>query len=485
MYLGLDLGTSGLKAVLIDTAGQVVDTASASLTTDAPQPLWSEQNTQQWWQAIQSVLATLGGRQDLQQIKGIGLSGHMHGAVLIDADHQVIRPCILWNDGRSAAECAELEAALPDFRERSGNVAMPGFTAPKVLWVKHHEPDAFARIHKVLLPKDYLRLLLTGRCVSEMSDAAGTLWLDPDKRDWDDDLLAISGLGRQHMPDLIEGSQPSGQLTEAAGKALDLNPVPVAGGAGDNAAGAVGVGVTEPGQGFISLGTSGVYFVVSEQHCAAPEQTVHAFCHCLPGRWHQMSVMLSAASCLDWFANISNTTVPKLLEEVEASPHTETSVLFLPYLSGERTPHNNPLLSAQFFGLNTRSRRVDMTRAILEGVAFSMADGEQALTAAGTPLDDISLIGGGARSALWRQLIADVLQRPLHFREGGEVGPGLGAARLAQLAVEGDSPENIRALCPAPPIVQTHQPDASRATYYQTKLEQYRALHRQTAALNG
>ncbi|WP_028671093.1 xylulokinase [Saccharospirillum impatiens] len=484
MYLGLDLGTSGLKAVLIDQTGHVVDTASASLTTESPHPLWSEQDPRQWWQAIQAALATLAGRQDLKQIKGIGLSGHMHGAVLIDADHQVIRPCILWNDGRSGAECTELEAAIPDFRARSGNVAMPGFTAPKVLWVRHHEPEAFARIHKVLLPKDYLRLLLTGQCVSEMSDAAGTLWLDPAKRDWDDQLLAISGLSREQMPALIEGSQSSGRLTDVAALYLGLNPVTVAGGAGDNAAGAVGVGVTEPGQGFISLGTSGVYFVVSEQHNAAPELTVHAFCHCLPERWHQMSVMLSAASCLDWFANISNTTVPKLLEEVEASAEIETSVLFLPYLSGERTPHNNPLLSAQFFGLNTRTRRVDMTRAILEGVAFSMADGERALISAGTPLNDISLIGGGARSALWRQLIADVLQRTLHFREGGEVGPGLGAARLARLAVEGDSPENIRSFCPAPPIVQTHQPDASRALYYQSKLKKYRELHQQTAALN-
>ena len=251
MYLGLDLGTSGLKAVLIDTAGQVVDTASANLTTDSPQPLWSEQDTQQWWQAIQSVLATLGGRQDLQQIKGIGLSGHMHGAVLIDADHQVIRPCILWNDGRSAAECAELEAALPDFRERSGNVAMPGFTAPKVLWIKHHEPDAFARIHKVLLPKDYLRLLLTGRCVSEMSDAAGTLWLDPAKRDWDDDLLALFRVPKALLPEVLDCADEYGD-THADWLGA---PVKVAGIAGDQHAALIGQACFEPGMAKSTYGT--------------------------------------------------------------------------------------------------------------------------------------------------------------------------------------------------------------------------------------
>ncbi|MEX1057197.1 MAG: FGGY-family carbohydrate kinase, partial [Natronospirillum sp.] len=246
----------------------------------------------------------------------------------------------------------------------------------------------------------------------------------------------------------------------------------------------IGVGVTRPGQGFISLGTSGVYFVVSDNHCAAPEHTVHAFCHCLPNRWHQMSVMLSAASSLEWFAGITGATVPALLEELQSSGLTETKVTFLPYLSGERTPHNDPWARAQFFGLSSRARRVDMTLAILEGVAFSFADAEAALRAAGTPLDDISLIGGGARSSRWRQIIADVLQRPLHFREGGEVGPGLGAARLARLGLAGDDQATLDALCPPPKVVQTHKPDPSRAHYYQTRLALYRHLHTQTAALN-
>jgi xylulokinase len=484
MYLGLDLGTSGLKAVVIDDAGDIVATRSADIDTQTPRPQWVEQQPEDWWSATVAVMKALAEDLDLARIRGIGLSGHMHGAVLLDGEGKLLRPCIMWNDGRSAAECEVLESSLADFRERSGNVAMPGFTAPKLLWVKHHEPEVFARTQTVLLPKDYLRYRLTGDFVSEMSDAAGTLWLNPAKRDWDDELLRITGLTRAHMPALVEGSRISGHLSDTAAQGLGMNTIPVVGGAGDNAAGAIGVGVTRPGQGFISLGTSGVYFTVSEEHKAAPEQTVHAFCHCLPERWHQMSVMLSAASCLDWWSKLQSTDVPALLDELEKSGQQTTDVTFLPYLNGERTPHNDALASATFFGMSARTRRPDMTLAILEGVAFSFADGEAALTEAGAPLEDISLIGGGARSERWRQIIADVLQRPLHFRQGGEVGPGLGAARLAHLGLVGDDASHIDAICPPPKIIQTHQPNSERATYYQTRLGLYRSLYRQTASLN-
>lgn len=484
MYLGLDLGTSGLKAVLTGADGSVVDSASASVQTQYPSPSQVEQQPEDWWTALQQALAELGQRQDLGAVKAIGLAGHMHGAVLLDSAGAVIRPCIQWNDGRSADQCRVLEDSLDDFRARSGNVAMPGFTAPKVLWVREHEPENFARIARVVLPKDYLRFRLTGEYWSEMSDAAGTLWLNPQTRDWDDELLRISGLERHHMPTLTEGSRVTGRVSADVAAALGLREIPVVGGAGDNAAGAIGVGVTRPGQGFISLGTSGVYFVVSEAHCAAPEQTVHAFCHCLPERWHQMSVMLSAASCLDWLANLTGATVSELLAEVEASDVRETPVLFLPYLTGERTPHNDPNLRAQFFGLSGSTQRAELTLAVLEGVAYGIADGEDALKAAGTPLQDISLIGGGARSAFWRQLIADVLQRTLHFREGGEVGPGLGAARLAHLGLAGDDDASIEAICPPPPIVQTHEPDPGRADHHRRRLALFRRLHQQTASLH-
>lgn len=484
MYLGLDLGTSGLKAVVINESGEVVATRSAGVDTMTPQPQWVEQEPETWWTATLTAMKGLAEDLDLVGIKAIGLSGHMHGAVLLNGEGRVLRPCIMWNDGRSAAECRELESSLADFRERSGNVAMPGFTAPKLLWVKNHEPDVFEQTRTVLLPKDYLRYRLTGDCISEMSDAAGTLWLNPTKRDWDDELLRVTGLTRDHMPRLIEGSRIGGYLSEAAAQALGLNVIPVVGGAGDNAAGAIGVGVTRPGQGFISLGTSGVYFTVSEEHRAAPEHTVHAFCHCLPERWHQMSVMLSAASSLDWWARLQNTGVTSLLQELEDSGRQATEVTFLPYLTGERTPHNDALASAQFFGMSARTGRPDMTLAILEGVACSFAEGEAALTAAGAPLDDISLIGGGARSERWRQIIADVLQRTLHFRQGGEVGPGLGAARLAHLGLAGDDQARIDAICPPPTIIQTHQPDASRAAYYRKRLALYRSLYQKTASLN-
>lgn len=485
MFIGLDLGTSGLKAVLVDAEGQVLTTRTVAVSTQRPYPLWVEQNPQEWWEATQQVFAELTKDFDLTGLQAIGIAGHMHGAVLLDVQGNVLRPCIMWNDGRSALECAVLEQAVPDFRARSGNLAMPGFTAPKVLWVQRHEPDVFAATAKVLLPKDYLRFCLTGEYLSDMSDAAGTLWLDPERRAWDDVLLAATGLSRTHMPDLVEGSTPAGSLHSEVASALGVSVVPVVGGAGDNAAGALGVGVIDPGDAFISLGTSGVYFVVSDQHHAAPEHTVHAFCHCLPQRWHQMSVMLSAASSLDWFAAVTGTTVADLLEELEDSGVRKTPVTFLPYLNGERTPHNDPLACAQFYGLTAATTRAQMTLAVLEGVAFSVADGEAALQAAATPIGSVSLIGGGARSARWRQILADVLQRPLNYRAGGDVGPGLGAARLAMLGVYGVSPATLQRWCPPPPLIALHEPDPTSVEYYQQQLARYRALYQATLSVRA
>lgn len=492
MFLGLDLGTSGVKAVVIDEAGALIATHSASLEVANPHPLWSEQNPEDWWAATLAAVAGLKQQlgDQLDSLRAIGLAGQMHGATFLDEQGQVLRPCILWNDGRSADQCAELEAAIPDFHQRSGNLAMPGFTAPKAMWVAQHEPEVFARTRKILLPKDYLALRLTGNCCSDMSDAAGTLWLNPQTRDWDDALLAASGLDRSYMPTLLEGTQVAGLLSENAATALGLPTVPVVIGGGDNACGAVGVGVTEPGQAFISLGTSGVLFVVSPGHCASPENTVHAFCHCLPKRWHQMSVSLSAANSLSWFAGIVGCEVSELLAELDESKITETPVLFLPYLSGERTPHNDPEASGVFFGLKNHTGRAEMTLAVLEAVAFSFADGYDALKAAQSPIDDLTIIGGGARSERWRQIHSDVLQQTLSFRDGGEVGPGLGAARLARLSESAALPdaqfnEQISGVCPPPPLVQVHQPNPETHPYYQAKLERYRALYQQTRSLNS
>ena len=485
MYLGLDIGTSGVKAVLIHRDGQVLHQATRDYPISNPHPLWSEQNPEHWWQAMIAAIGDLAAQgADLRAVQALGLAGQMHGATLLDQQGRVLRPCILWNDGRSHAECQELEDSIPDFRQRSGNMAMPGFTAPKLLWVRKHEPEIFSRIDKVLLPKDYLQYRLTATFASEMSDAAGTLWLDPNQRDWDDTLLGACGLDRSQMPELYEGCQLVAELTDEAAATLGLPRVPVVAGAGDNAGGAVGVGVIDPGQGFLSLGTSGVIFLVSDRHHACPERTVHAFCHCLPGRWHQMSVTLSAANSLAWLARTVSRPVAQLLEGLEASGRSETPVVFLPYLSGERTPHNDPRAVGQFHGLTNATDLADLTLAVLEGVACSQADGLAALGAAGSYPEQLTLIGGGARSARWRQLLADTLAVPLVHRAGGEVGPALGAARLAQIGAEaGDIQATIQRVCSRPPRLETHRPQTERQGYYRDKLARYRHLYQLTLPL--
>ena len=311
MYLGIDLGTSEVKALVIDENHEVIASHSAPLSIQRPHPHWSEQAPELWWEATEYLMATLREKcaQHWPAIKAIGLSGQMHGAVLLDAEGEAIRPAILWNDTRCAAECAELEAMAPELHQVAGNLAMPGFTAPKLLWVRRHEPQHFQRTATVLLPKDYLRYRMTGKKVSDMSDAAGTLWLDVAKRDWSDALLDKCGLSRSQMPTLVEGCEVSATLDPQVAARWGLNAsVMVAGGGGDNAVSAIGVGAVSPGDAFISLGTSGVLFVVTDAYRPAPQSAVHAFCHVLPNLWHQMSVMLSAASCLQWFCRLTGTT---------------------------------------------------------------------------------------------------------------------------------------------------------------------------------
>lgn len=475
MYLGVDLGTSGVKVIITNLEGQIVDAQSTELAVSRPKSLWSEQNPTDWWQAFCKVMDDLSNREYLSQVKAIGLSGQMHGATLIDKNAEVIRPAILWNDGRSAAECAELEQTVINSRDITGNIMMPGFTAPKLLWVKHHEADNFTRIDKVLLPKDYLRYLLTGDFATDMSDAAGTLWLNTQKREWDTKLLEACGLNLTHMPKLFEGNQITGTLQADLASRWGLSEVPVVAGAGDNAAGAIGVGLVEPGQGMISLGTSGVYFVVTDSFSQQAELAVHSFCHALPQRWHLMSVLLSAASCLDWFAKqVLEEDIGRLLTQLESHPvNQKTAPYFLPYLSGERTPHNDPHAKGAFIGLTHNTSKLDMLHAVLEGVCFAFADGVDALHQSGTQATEITIIGGGAQSAYWRQLMADVLNTNITFRQGGEVGPALGAGRLAQLAVR---PElTIEQICPQPDAVQIHTPNTTNHKI----LEQRRALYQQ------
>ncbi len=485
MYLGFDIGTSAVKAVLTDEAGTPQYRASVEYGVDHPAPLWSEQDPRSWWQACIAATSALRQRgAPLESVVSVGLAGQMHGAVLLDRKGSVLRPCILWNDGRSHAECAQLEASLDGFRERSGNMAMPGFTAPKLLWTKKHEPDVFRRIDKVLLPKDYVRYRMTGQFATDMSDASGTLWLNPARRDWDDDLIAASGIDRSNLPDLHEGCELIAELTVEAARTLGLKRVPVVAGAGDNAAGAVGIGVIEPGQALLSLGTSGVAFVVSNQHQACPDKTVHAFCHCLPARWHQMTVTLSAANSLAWLGRTVGKPVAELLRPLHANANMTTQVLFLPYLAGERSPHNDPQAVGQFYGLSNGTDLTDLTLAVLEGVSYSFCDGIDALREAGARFDEVSLIGGGARSATWRQLLADALGVPLVYRSGSDVGPALGAARLAMIGSSaGDLGSSITRVCRQPQTTSSHEPRAARASYHREKLQRYRELYRLTGSL--
>ncbi len=481
MYLGIDIGTSAVKAVLVNEDGVAEAEGNGELSVRRPHDLWSEQDPQSWWDAVLEAVAELKERAPtaLSAVKGVGLSGQMHGATLLDASGQVLRPAILWNDGRSASECAAIEEAAPNSREITGNVAMPGFTAPKLAWVRNHEPKVFGATAKVLLPKDYVRLRMTGDYASDLSDSAGTLWLDVARRDWSDTMLEACGLNASHMPILYDGTEATGVLRAEAAEAWGIGRVPVAGGGGDNAAGAAGVGVVQPGQAFLSLGTSGVYFVACDSYAPNPEGGVHTFCHCLHGAWHQMSVILSAASCLTWATRLTGAASEgDLVDEIEAVTKDGDAAnhvpLFLPYLSGERTPHNDPAAKGVFFGLTHETSRADLGRAVLEGVAFAFADGQQALADAGTAIEDVSVIGGGSRSRYWGEIIASVLGRPLNFRTDSALGPAFGAARLARVAVTDESPV---AVCAQPELLDTVEPKDSMSDYYTERLDRFRCLY--------
>lgn len=474
MYLGLDLGTSGVKALVMTEGGAVAGSATAPLAVDRPRPGWSEQNPGDWIAATRRALAGLGRAPGLGAIRGIGLSGQMHGAVVLDAGDRVIRPAILWNDGRSAAEAGALDAD-PAFRALSGNIVFPGFTAPKLVWMARHEPAAFARIARVLLPKDYLRLWLTGAHVSEMSDASGTSWLDTGARDWSGALLDASGMSRSQMPALVEGSAVSGRLRADLAEELGLTPgIPVAGGAGDNAATAIGAGTIRPGQGFVSLGTSGVIFAATDRHMPRPESAVHAFCHALPGTWHQMGVILAASGALEWLAGVTGTSPAALTADL-GPLQAPGEVMFLPYLSGERTPHNDAAARGQFAGLSAGADRAALTRAVLEGVAFALADCLAALQAAGSDPQALLALGGGARSDYWLRVIATALDRPILLPEGGDFGAAYGAARLGMMAATGASPAEV---CTPPRIAAEIAPDAALKGAFASALARFRGLDR-------
>ena len=432
MFLGLDLGTSGLKGLVVDENQAIVAEANAPLTVSRPSSGWSEQAPADWISAAETVMDGLASTGALSDMIGIGLSGQMHGATLLDKSDEVLRPCILWNDTRSTAEAADMDAD-PDWRQISGNIVFPGFTAPKLAWVAKHEPAIFGKVEKVLLPKDYLRLWLTGDHVGEMSDAAGTSWLDTGARDWSDVLLAKSGLGREHMPTLVEGSETSGELRkELSVRWAALSPAPPA----TTAASAIGMGVVRAGQAFVSLGTSGVLFAANDGYRPDPETAVHTFCHALPDTWHQMGVILAATDALNWYARMFGDTAEALTASL-GGLQAPGKTVFLPYLGGERTPLNSGSVRGGFLGLEHSTDRTSCARAVLEGVAFAFADCQDALAATGTRIENVFAVGGGSRSEVWLSAIATALDVPIAVPEAGDFGAAFGAARLGMMAAGG------------------------------------------------
>lgn len=479
MFLGIDVGTSEVKALLLSESHVLIASAGVSLSVSRPHPGHSEQQPQDWWRATQQALGQLRQAQPsaFAQVRGIGLSGQMHGAVLLDAHGAVLRPAILWNDTRCALECADMMAALPDLPQLAGSLAMPGFTAPKLLWVARHEPAVFARVAKVLLPKDYVRLMLTGDYVTDMSDASGTLWLDVKKRVWSDDLLALSQLTPKHMPRLVEGSEAGGQLKADVAQQLGLGPgVLVAGGGGDNAASAIGMGALDSGQGFLSLGTSGVLFVVTPRFQPNAASATHAFCHALPQRWHQMSVMLSAASALQWVTGLLGASSEGVLTEKAGAlslSQRQAAPLFLPYLGGERTPHNDADVRGSFHGLSFDTDAAHLAYSVMEGVTFGLRDGLMALNAAGSVVQRLSLVGGGARSTLWAQQLSSALNIEIVTHGSSVVGGALGAARLGWLATGAPTSQ----VCLSPPVEAIFSPDPQEQDLLLTRYERFKSLY--------
>lgn len=470
MYLGIDVGTSGVKTLVIDEAGHVHAEATAPLSVERPHPGWSEQDPAHWIASTEAALAELGRSADLSGLRGIGLSGQMHGATLLDDDDAVLRPCMLWNDTRSHAEAAALDAD-PRFRALSGNIVFPGFTAPKVAWVRAAEPAIFDRIAKVLLPKDYLRLWLTGEHVSEMSDAAGTSWLETGARDWHAWLLEATGLDRSHMPRLVEGSAVSGHLRDTLADRFGLpRGIPVAGGGGDNAATGVGMGTVTAGRAFVSLGTSGVLFAANDGYRPDPETAVHTFCHALPATWHQMGVILAATDALNWYAGLVGAEAATLTAGLGrlAAP---AKTLFLPYLGGERTPLNDAEIRGAFLGLEHATDRDAATRAVLEGVTFALRDCRDALAATGTEITELTATGGGARSDYWLSAIATALDVPVILPQAGDFGAAYGAARLGLMAAEGAGIE----VATPPPTDRVIEPDRALVDAFSETHARYRA----------
>ena len=472
MFLGIDVGTSSVKLSLVSDALIQVGEAQVPLTVQTPQPYWSEQNPEAWWQAVCDACADLNQRHDLKVVRAVGLSGQMHGAVLLDRDANVIRPAILWNDGRAHAECEAMVADLPEIGTLAGVPPMPGFTAPKLRWLAEHEPDAYARVAHILLPKDYIGYRLHGGFVTDRSDAAGTHWLDQANRSWSETLCEISATDPSWLPNLRDGTEIAGELTSKPAEALGLKDgIPVASGGGDAATGAIGLGAVNDGNAFISLGTSGQLFVATDSFRPNPGQMVHAYCHTVPGMWFQMAAMLNGARPMQWFADVCGQSVGDLLAEA-ATISPQDAPTFLPYLTGERSPHGDPHIRGSFYGLSDGMGRGEMMRGVVNAIAFSFADAADSLRAAGTSISDLLAIGGGAQSDLLLQTISDVLRVPVHRSSDPGTGPAFGAARLAAVAT---GSATLLEISNPPKVARSFEPAGTDVL--SRKLAAYRGLY--------
>jgi len=490
LLLGIDIGTTGSKAVLLNEDGTVRATATTEYPMATPQPLWAEQNPEDWWTAtVASIQEVLSDAGKPSSIAGVGLTGQMHGLVLLDAHGHVLRPCIMWNDQRTAQECSEITAELTLGRllQLTGNPVLPGFTAPKILWVKKHEPQVFARIAKVLLPKDYVRFRLTGNYAGDVSDSSGTSLFDVGHRTWSAEMLSALNIPRAWLPDVMESSEVAGRLSAAGAQATGLpRGIPVVAGAGDQAAQALGTGIVREGTVSATLGTSGVVFAASNTYKIEPEGRLHAFCHAVPETWHLMGVMLSAGGSLRWYRDtlgqeeIARAREMKrdpyeiLIEPIASVPAGSEGLLFLPYLTGERTPYPNPHARGVLFGLTIRHTKPYLTRAVIEGVTFGLRDSLSLLQGLGISAGEVRASGGGARSPLWRQIMADVFGTNIATvtsEEGAATGAallaGIGAGVYRDAAQACAQTVRLGAVCPP-------GPDQRR---YESFYTRYRALY--------
>ncbi|MGE5463343.1 MAG: xylulokinase [Syntrophothermus sp.] len=488
-FLGIDTSTTSSKALIIDRQGEVVAVASSPHTLQTPRPLWSEQDPHQWWQAvsasIRSVLEKAGIRGE--EIQSVGLTGQMHGLVLLDDAGNVLRPAILWNDQRTQSQCDEIHTRLgrERFIQITGNVALTGFTAPKILWVKENEPEIFSRARHVLLPKDYIRYHLTGGYAMDKADGAGTVLFDLYARDWSEEVLSALEIPRDWMPETFEGPESTGYVTEEAASLTGLKTgTPVVAGGGDQAAQAVGVGAVETGIVGLTVGTSGVVFATTPSALIEPEGRLHAFCHAVPGLWHFMGVMLSAAGSLQWYRDTlaPGMAFDDLLKEAEAIPAGSDGLQFLPYLTGERTPYPDPLARGAFIGLTVRHSRAHLTRAVLEGVSFGLKDSFTLIQNAGLgAITQVRASGGGTKGALWRQILASVLEAELVTVNTTE-GAAYGAALLAGVGA-GEWADVASACKTCIKVTGSTQPDASQVSVYREAYSLYRELYPALSAI--